>query len=98
MIEVLIQRPIVPGIDTGDDSQVARQARNFVTAMAAVGVGMQWIRTYMTEDSMFGVVAFKSEEDLKAFRLSAGNPASGLSVHRITRTVDPSVSGSTRTG
>jgi hypothetical protein len=90
MIEVLTQRPILPGFDTGDDEQVARHARNVTTAMAAVGVRMHWIRTYMTEDSMFGVVAFESEGDLKAFRLSAGSPALRVSVHRITRTIDPS--------
>lgn len=90
MIEVLTQRPILPGFDTGDDDRVARHARSAVAAMAAVGVRMHWIRTYMTEDSLFGVVAFESEGDLKAFRLSLGNPALGISVHRITRTVDPS--------
>jgi hypothetical protein len=34
---------------------------------------MHWIRTYMTEDSLFGVVAFESEGHLKAFPLSLGN-------------------------
>src|SRR5882724_6339856 len=71
MIEVLTQRPILPGFDTGDDDQVARQARNVIAAMAAVGVRMHWIRTYVTEDSVFGVVVFEREGDLKAFRLSA---------------------------
>jgi hypothetical protein len=90
MIEVLTQRPIQPGFDAGDDDQVARHARSVVAAMAAVGVRMHWIRTHITEDSLFGVVAFESEGDLKAFRLSAAIPALKISVHRITRTVDPS--------
>jgi hypothetical protein len=45
MIEVLTQRPILPGFDTGDDDQVTRHARMAVDAMAAVGVQMHWIRT-----------------------------------------------------
>ena len=92
MIEVLTQRPILPGFDTGDDDQVARQARNVIAAMAAVGVRMHWIRTYVTEDSVFGVVVFEREGDLKAFRLSAGS-AQGMAVHRITRTIDPPLAG-----
>ena len=59
-------------------------------AMGAVGVQMHWIRTYITEDSLFGVVAFESEGDLRAFRLSAGMR---IAVHRITRTIDPSLAG-----
>jgi len=90
MIEVLTQRPIVPGFDTGDDDQLARHARMVVDAMAAVGVRMQWIRTYVTEDSLFGVVAFESEGDLKAFQVSAGSSAQKLALHRIARTIDHS--------
>ena len=89
MIEVLTQRPILPGFDTGDDEQIARHARSAVTAMAAVGVRMHWIRTYVTDDSLFGVVGFESEGDLKAFRLSSVIPALKMSVHRIARTIDP---------
>ena len=90
MIEVLTQRPIVPGFDTGDDDQVARHARMVVNAMAAVGVQMQWIRTYITEDSIFGVVAFESEGDLKAFQVGARSSAQKVALHRIARTIDHS--------
>ena len=93
MIEVLTQRPILPGIDTCDDDQVARHARGAVNAMAAVGVQMHWVRTYITEDSVFGVVAFESEGDLRAFRLSPAISALKLAVHRITGTFDPSLTG-----
>jgi hypothetical protein len=98
MIEVLAQRPIIPGFDTGDNDQVARHARSVVDAMAAVGVQMRWIRTYITEDSLFGVFAFESEGDLKAFRVSARTSAQSMAVHRITRTVDPSLAGPTPAG
>jgi hypothetical protein len=47
----------------------------------------------MTEDSLFGVVGFESEGDLKAFQLSAGIAALRMAVHRITRIIDPSLTG-----
>ncbi len=90
MIEVLTQRPIPPGFDIGDDELVRRHAGQVEKHMAAVSVKMHWMRTYVTEDSIFGVVAFDSEGDLKAFRLSPAIPALRISVHRITRTIDPS--------
>jgi hypothetical protein len=93
VIEVLTQRPIPPGFDTRDDDQVARHARIAVDAMAAVGVQMHWIRTYITEDSLFGVIVFESEGDLRAFRLTAGVLDQRIAVHRITRTIDPSLAG-----
>jgi hypothetical protein len=93
MIEVLTQRPIPPGFDTRDDCQVARHARAAVDAMAAIGAQMNWIRTYVTEDSFFGVVVFASEGDLTAWRLTAGVLNPKIAVHRITRTIDPSLAG-----
>jgi hypothetical protein len=87
VIKVLTQRPIPKGFDTHDDNQVARGARMVVDAMAAVGVRMHWMCTYVTDDSLFGVVDFETEGELKAFQLSAGR---GVAMHRITRTIDPS--------
>jgi len=72
MIKVLTQRSIPPGFDTRDETQVARHARYAVDAMASLGGRIHWICTYITEDSLFGVIVFETEEDLASYQRNAG--------------------------
>lgn len=90
MIKVMTQRPIPPGFDTRDDAQVAQHARYAVDAMAALGGRMHWLCTYISEDCLFGVVVFESEEDLAVFQKNAGISDQKIIIHRITRTIDAS--------
>jgi hypothetical protein len=90
MIKVMTQRAIPPGFNTRDDAQVARHARYAVDAMASLRGRMHWVCTYITEDSLFGVIVLESEEDLAAFQKNAGMSGQNIVVHRITRTIDAS--------
>lgn len=94
MIKVLTQRRIPPGFDTRDEIQVARHARYAVDAMASLGGRMHWICTYITEDSLFGVIVLENEEDLANFQRNAGMSDQNIVVHRIARTIDASFAAS----
>jgi hypothetical protein len=94
MIKVLTQRRIPPGFDTRDEKQVARHARYAVDAMASLGGRMHWICTYITEDSLFGVIVLENEEDLASFQRNAGMSDQNIIVHRIARTIDASFAAS----
>jgi hypothetical protein len=94
MIKVMTQRPIPPGFDTRDDTQVARHARYAVDAMAALGGRMHWICTFITQDTLFGVIVLESEEDLARFQENAGISGQNITVHRIARTIDASFAAS----
>jgi hypothetical protein len=88
MIKVLMQRPIPTGFDTRDDDQVARHARYAVDGMAALGGRMHWICTYITENSLFGVIVFENEHDLAEYQRKARISEQKITVHRIIRTID----------
>jgi hypothetical protein len=44
----------------------------------------------ITQDGLFGVVVFESEDDLTAFQSKAGISDQRIIVPRVTRTIDPS--------
>lgn len=88
MIKALMQRSIPQGFDTSDEDHVARHARYAVDAMAAMGGRMHWICTYITQDSLFGVVVFENEADLADYQHRVGIAGQKITIHRITRTID----------
>jgi|HubBroStandDraft_1064217.scaffolds.fasta_scaffold261852_2 hypothetical protein len=94
MIKVMTQRQIPPGFDPRDDTQVARHARYAVDAMASLGGRMHWICTYITDDTLFGVIVFENEDDLAGFQSNAGISGQNIIVHRIARTIDASFAAS----
>ena len=88
MIKVIMERPIPAGFDVGDDAEVARHCRIAVDAMAKLGGSIHWICSYVTEDTLFGVVVVDSEETLARFHEGAGMTGQTIRIHRIKRVID----------
>lgn len=93
MIKVITERPIPPGFDVTDDTQVRRHAQIAVDAMAAQGGRMHWICSYITEDKLFGVVVMEDEAVLKRFQDAAGMTGQSIKIHRVQRVIDAASAG-----
>ena len=91
MIKAMLERAIPPGFDPTDNSQVRRHCRIAVDAVARQGGRMQWLHSYVTEDKIFGIVLFVSEEDLANYKRAAGIDGQEIKVHQIVRQLDPSL-------
>ena len=93
MIKAMMERAIPTGFDIRDEGQVRRHCRIAADAVAKQGGRMHWLHSYVTEDKIFGVVAFESDDDLENYKRAAGIEGQEIKIHRIVRQLDPSLAG-----
>ena len=89
MLMMMTERPIPSGVDFTDEAQARLHCRIAVDSMARLGGRMQWICSYVTDETIVGLTFVESEADMAAFQRAAGIQDQPIKVSRVVRRLDP---------
>jgi hypothetical protein len=87
MRKFMIEREI-PGVGKLDSCGLAEAARKSNTALAALGTGIQWQQSFVTENRTYCVYLAENEELIRQHAAKSGFPATRVT--EITGVIDPS--------
>ena len=90
MPKFVIERD-VPGVGKLSDAQLREISQKSVAVLKEMGVGIQWLHSYVTGDKVYCVYLAPDEATIQEHARRVGLPANRVSA--VRRLIDPTIAG-----
>jgi hypothetical protein len=86
MPQYVIERDM-PGVGQLTDTDLQGASQTSCTVLRALGPGIQWVHSYVTDDKIYCIYRAPSEDLIRQHAEQAGFPANKIS--KVRATIDP---------